>query len=498
MTEGPWTKFAPAAQSAPAGPWAKFAPSNSHLAPGVADAIAAAKAGTLQISPERAAEQAKIDLPLEQQLRDPGAFRSVVAGGLQGVTLGWGDEMVAKIVSSLPASMMSNGKQISYDDALKIVRSERDNARIARPITSAAAEVGGALLVPMPGGGATSLPAAMGKGALIGGTAGAISGAGNADGTIEDRIMGAGKGAAVGGFIGAAVPALFAGVNRVVNGKVPQVTIDSLREAKTKAYNAVDATGERFTASDLGQIAADAKSSLAATDYLPDVDLQTKAMLAKLEDVSGGDLTIGQLDKVRQNAWKRYNTSGETGLLDIIDAIDNAIASRAGTSDLMSAARVANSQYKKAELLDFAFTKAQRQTDATGSGGNILNKMRQAVASIMNNPNQSKWFSAEEKAAMDTFIKGNLGQNTLRLIGKLAPTGNGLMTALNLAAVAANPAAVAGSVGASAAKLAADRATKNAATGLINQVAGQPSRVPNALAYPGQINALAGLAGGRF
>ena len=147
----------------------------------------------------------------------------------------------------------------------------------------------------------------------------------------------------------------------------------------------------------------------------------------------------------------------------------------ASTNALMDKARAAHSRYKKAELLDMQFEKAERQTSATGSGGNILNKMRQAVSNLLNNPRQAKWFSAEEKAAMDKFINGSPSQNVLRLIGKLAPTGNGLMTAINLMAVGVNPAALVGSGLATAAKVTSDSATKNAGLRLIDMVAGVPA-----------------------
>ena len=40
---------------------------------------------------------------------------------------------------------------------------------------------------------------------------------------------------------------------------------------------------------------------------------------------------------------------------------------------------------------------------------------------------------------MRRVVEGDLPQNVLRQIGKLSPTGNGLMTALNLGAVALEP-----------------------------------------------------------
>jgi hypothetical protein len=281
--------------------------------------------------------------------------------------------------------------------------------------------------------------------------------------------------------------------------RAPRATVESLREVKTRAYRAVDDAGEVFTPADNAAIVAKTKEYLAETNYLPEVDVQTKAILGKLEGTADQVLSLRKLDKLRQDAWARYNKSGEYGILGIIDAIDESIAARPATNGLMTEARAAHSRYKKAELLDMQFSKAERQTAATGSGGNTLNKMRQAVSNILNNPRQAKWFSDAEKAAMDQFITGTPSQNVLRLIGKLAPTGNGLMTALNLITVAANPMAIAGSGLATAAKVMSDASTKTAGLNLIDMLAGAPAAGPrNSLqgyagSLPAQLPALSNL-----
>lgn len=252
-------------------------------------------------------------------------------------------------------------------------------------------------------------------------------------------------------------------------------SLESLRTAKTVAYKAVDDAGEVFQPNELQGMVANVKSTLDDLNYLPEADTTTAAILKRLDDINTRPLSLGQLDKMRQVVWARYNSSKEPGLLEVIDGIDELVANRATTNELLGAARLANGRYKKAELLDLAFQKATDQTASTGSGGNILNKYRQAVTSIINNPKQAKWFTAEEIAVMREFVRGTPSQNAMRLIGKLSPSGNGLMTALNLGAAGTFGApALALSAGASAAKAVADGATERAAQRLIGRVAGQP------------------------
>ncbi len=124
----------------------------------------------------------------------------------------------------------------------------------------------------------------------------------------------------------------------------------------------------------------------------------------------------------------------------------------------------------------------------------MLNKMRQAVTSIVNNPKQAKWFSTAEVEAMRKFIEGTPTQNVLRQIGKVSPSGNGLMMVLNLGAAAANPAFLAASAAGAGAKAIADRGTREGAEGLIGLVAGSKAApVPFQPRTAGKsINALAG------
>lgn len=249
-------------------------------------------------------------------------------------------------------------------------------------------------------------------------------------------------------------------------------TVESLRTVKNIAYKAVDEAGETFQPQELQGMLTNLTTKLDDVNYLPEADTVTTGVLKRLQSMSEREITLGQLDSMRQTVWARYNSTKEPGLLEVIDAIDELVISRESTSELLSAARLANSRYKKAELLDLAFQRATDQTAATGSGGNILNKYRQAVTSIINNPKQSKWFNPLEIEQMRLFVRGTPSQNTMRLIGKLAPSGNGLMTALNLGAAGAfGPAVLLGSAVASGAKAVADSSQGRGAEGLIDMVA---------------------------
>ncbi len=393
----------------------------------------------------------------------PTAIGAIFDGIAQGATFGFADEIVGALGGSTD-----------------VARAATDAGRRDRPKTQLAGEIAGALAVPIPVKGGATLKEAAKEGAKLGAKLGFVYGAGNAEGGVVERVQGGLEGAISGGLFGAAAPVA---VNfgskafRTLFGRsAERPTLESLKATKTAAYNAVESAGEKFGPDDIKALSAAATSRMDDVNFLPEVDDQTAAVLKRLDLLSNRELTIGQVDKLRRDVWDRYSKTKELGLLEVIDSIDEMVAARTSTSELMDAARVANARYKKAELLDLAFQKAADQTAATGSGGNVLNKMRQAVTQIINNPKQAKWFSATEIDTMRAFVQGSASENVLRQVGKLAPTGNGLMTALNLlggATFGAPALAVSGI--ASGAKAIADRSTERGAQRLIGMVAGQPA-----------------------
>ena len=249
----------------------------------------------------------------------------------------------------------------------------------------------------------------------------------------------------------------------------------NLKAVKQAAYKQVDDMGAAFSAKDTDDLYAQVRNIFDDGNYVSGVDKQSDAVLALLEKKAGSEMTLSQLDKIRQNLFKRYDAAkNETHILDAIDAVDDLIRTRGAASDAMNAARVANARFKKAELLDLAFQKADDQVASTGSGGNVMNKYKQAVTSIINNPRQAKWFHPSEIDMMRAFVRGTMSENVMRRVGKLAPGGNGLMLALNLGAAAVEPSMLAVTAGATASKALADRKTIKGAEDLMRTVGGVP------------------------
>jgi hypothetical protein len=236
------------------------------------------------------------------------------------------------------------------------------------------------------------------------------------------------------------MPKLAQSVKSAFSSAAARPSVQTLRDAKNVAYGAVDSAGIKIPASSMDDLANRSVAAARNNNYVSEVDSQTKAALSIFDNKRGQELTLGELDRIRQGLWARLKTSpNENALRQMIDDIDETIQSIPLGGDLMDAARLANSRYKKSELLDDAFKKAELQTASTGSGGNIVNKFRQAVTSIVTNKDKAKFFSEQELGFMRAFVKGTNAENALRLVGKISPSGNGLMQVLNIGAIAYNP-----------------------------------------------------------
>jgi len=460
--------------------------------------VASAKDGTLVASPEslaraNAANQIaspgmpEPDNAMIQSQIDASKERGATAAALmnkagESMTLGIvGDEAAAKADQLI-------GRGGGYDERLKFYRDQETQLETDHPLMSMAAEIAPAFI---PGAGAAGAVSKLGTiagktaaGALTGATAGGIYGFMEGEG--DDRLRNSATTAILGGVLGAAAPKVtdFAAsvpsrVRSMFIKSAKRPTIGALKETKNAAYRAVDESGEVFDGDTMSQLATHVRSVFDDGNYVEETDNALKATLTLLDRRAGKPTTITQLDSIRKNLWKRYaSAKDQPQILDAIASIDHVIEKRGATSELMDVARAANSRFSKSQLLDDAFTKATDQTAATGSGGNILNKYRQAVTSIINNERKAKFFSSGEIEMMREFVRGSTSENMKRLVGKLSPSGNGLMMALHVVGgVASNGASLPLMAVGALSKGSADKSAMRGATAIQDFVAGVPKLV---------------------
>jgi len=130
----------------------------------------------------------------------------------QGVTMGWGDELVA--LGLTPIEMAVGGFEGAHERALGKVRGLNKEAKERSPVAFGTGEVVGNTMVPLGAAGGATLPGRMARGAGIGAGVGAVTGAGEGE-TLQERGAGALTGGAIGAGVGVAAPALIEGAMRV-------------------------------------------------------------------------------------------------------------------------------------------------------------------------------------------------------------------------------------------------------------------------------------------
>ncbi|MEL7231023.1 MAG: hypothetical protein AAGJ85_00760 [Pseudomonadota bacterium] len=380
------------------------------------------------------------------------ALRDNVMGDDDDTTLNRGEMVAAalnKAGESMTLGLVGDEAAGAVDEALgrrengvEFYREQERQLEEQAPKTALASELAGAVAAPGLGAanyaarGATRA-AQLGRAALTGAVAGGTYAAAEAEGGAAQRAIEGAVGAVTGGVLGAGVPAVASamgrGISKLWQRAEARPSVGLLREVKNRAYRAVEDANEVFDGDEMTALSARVRQMMADdVSYSPGDDTAVDAALKSFVRREGEDTTLSQLDTIRQRLWKRVTSNpDQVQIYDLIGAIDETIDGRAATSELMGAAREANRQFSQTKLLDSAFQRARDQAESTGSGGNVANLYRQAVTRIINNPKQSKFFSQEQIDLMREFITDSGMQRLQRRIGKLSPSGNGLMLALH-------------------------------------------------------------------
>ncbi len=452
MSEGPWTKYQTAntgSQETTFGPWLKYQSATTTVA-------------------------AADDAPeVEQQ----GMVSGIIDKITRGLTMGFGEELTAAEAALLgknpEGDWFNYGKTLAarYRDALNAENEQQDQFSEDHPVTSAIAEIGGALAtgagaakagLTLTKSGATGLSKA-GRGFVEGAGYGAVAGAGYSDGDLIENAKDAAAGALVGGAVGVALPAAMSAAGNVLAKRLPVRTMADLRNIKNQAYKQVDESGFSYSSDDIKELGQNIQSVMKVEHINPARHPKAASMMDDISRLGDDQMSLTDLDQLRQvvsrDVARAVDKSdarlGKIMLRQIDDFIDEK-----GGGDLIKSARAAHSTLLKAQELQKAVRKGELRAASTGSGGNADNAVRQNVRRILEKAEDGgASYTPEEKALLERIVVGSASQNALRLGGKLSPSGNGLLAALSLGATAMNPVfAIPGAIGI-VSKTLADRAT---------------------------------------
>lgn len=397
-------------------------------------------------------------------------LRSELSGITQGMTGELpGESLAAARYEAMPwyqqagqaaddtARLLASGLTFGYADKLagalggegtEAERAKTEQARARAGSAGTAAELVGAVTAPvgLARQGAT-LAGRFGAGAMTGarglaarsglmGVEGAGYGALTAAGNDQDITSGAGFGAlgGVGGNL--AGEALAAGISKVagVFNKKPTIPqLDELQQSARDAYQRAEQAGVAYTPQAVDRLNQSVVKSLTDIGYDPALQPGAAAVVRRLEELQGQNVTLSGLDtlrKVASNGFIPGNNSNNKAISSIVEKIDDVIGNPSSGDVLMGNAQAGSEALTEARSLWSRIAKVNKVQDAvnradlraasTGSGGNLDNATRQNIRRLLEKP---RGFTADERSALETVVRGTGGQNALRLAGKFAPTG---------------------------------------------------------------------------
>lgn len=417
-----------------------------------------------------------------------------------GVTAGLSDEVGG--LGQGAGAVLATGDPSQFAPAagrgMDAINANNQRYREQNPILASALEGVGLLTSPLMRLGQTweaAAPSMAGR-AVRSGAVNTATGAGTAaaynEGSASDRLRAAIYGAAGGGAAGLVLSPALEGAakgtqtfSQAVAAKKAAAQAPSTAAIKAAAsgeYKNVEAAGAVIGPQALQNLSTSVKADLVQFGYHPELQPKVGIVLKELDRVSQGNITAEGVDTLRKiarsvatSADPSERTLGGMIVGKIDDMMENlrpadvVQGNAQQATESLGKARALWKTMRKAELLDGLVDKGELQGMSTNSGGNVQNLIRQKLrTAILENPNNARMFAPDELKAVRQVVRGTWGQNTLRQLGRLAPSSNAWLGIVST--FAAPGVGVAVPMVGAAAKALATRSTKKAIDALSAKV----------------------------
>lgn len=380
-------------------------------------------ASTQSMQPDTQPMPSKPDTPWYEQAAN-------YAGGAarrfqDGVFMGFADELHGG-VTALPRAAY-NAYQGEGFDVGQAYEQGRDDWRNAskgfqsdNPVTGTALEIGGGVTsaaalpwaTPAKGAGLTAKTM---TGIKTGGSMGAVYGAGNAEGDLTDRLIGAGQGAGIGALTGGlAVPAIEAGskaARLIANQTINRLPGRADNAALLKVAEALQRDGLQPAQ------AAARIAELGPESALMDVGPNSQALARAIYTQPGqGKTVIGDFLKTRQEGTRTVDKALQGGQINrVSQSIDDLIPGNAQETrqGVQAARQQFGNSYEAArvgdDLVDVQPVMASLDDEIARSKGGIktaLEKVRSYIVDDAGRPELTIDSLHQAKMAIDDLMSG--------------------------------------------------------------------------------------------
>lgn len=221
-------------------------------------------------------------------------------------------------------------------------------------------------------------------------------------------------------------------------GRALAPTREFLKDAAKAAYSAPEVTALELRPSALQSATAGIETALKDAGYRDYLAPKTFQAIKELENIGGNQAAkVADFEGVRRALQKAAGDPAEKDAarrainaledhLENINPNDVLAGDLKAATDTLKNARGDYAAGARSDRVTEAMAKAERQAGRANSGGNVSNATRQKISSILDIPARSRGFSPEEKAQMETIVKGTPVGNVARYMGNLFGGGGGL------------------------------------------------------------------------
>jgi hypothetical protein len=236
-------------------------------------------------------------------------------------------------------------------------------------------------------------------------------------------------------------------------------TADALKQAASQGYDAVRGMGVDYSSQAAKSLSEGIQRNLESDGVLAELSPKTFAILKKLQDPPEG--SVASLDgliaarRSLQNAAGDFtNKTEQMAATRAIKELDRFIEAAAPESVVAGPAAAAGQAVKDArgntaaakrsERVTGVEEQAQLRAEASNSGQNVGNAVRQRFASLLSKPKEARGYTEKELEMMRSISRGTPLSNFTRNAGNVLGGGGGLGAAVTGGMGAAAAAAATG------------------------------------------------------
>lgn len=251
-------------------------------------------------------------------------------------------------------------------------------------------------------------------------------------------------------------------MTRLRRPDAPPPSSEALKAAAKSGYDEIRDMGVDYHSDAVAGLAKSLRAELETDGIIAELAPKTFSILSKLESPPEGSVApLAGLEAARRtfaNAAKDFsNPTEQHAAKRIIEGLDRfievgdpttvAAGPAAAAGGVSARARANYAAAKRSDRLTGLEENAERRAEASNSGQNIDNTIRQRVASILENPKRKAGFDGGEIADLEKVSRGTLGRNALRNTGNYLGGGGGLGAMLTTSIGGATGAMAGGALG---------------------------------------------------